>query len=94
MVYGTLQSVSTFLRSHHPERWTVQGWGGSPDENTGKASHDVIYMPLVTAAAPQPELVVTYAADGKGKVGIRVDAEVVPLGARCVITSGDFPVSR
>jgi hypothetical protein len=84
MVYGTLQSVSTFLRSHHPERWAVQGSGGSVNGNTGNASSVVIYAPSVTAAAPQPDLVVTYAADGKGKVGIRVDAEVVPPDARCV----------
>ena len=80
VVSGTLQSVSTFLKRHHPQRWTVQGSGGSVDGSTGNASRDVIYVPLGTAAAPQPELVVTYAVDGKGKVGIRVDAEVVPPG--------------
>jgi hypothetical protein len=84
VVNGTLQSVSTFLRSHHPERWAVQGSGGSVNGSTGDVSSDLIYVPLVTAAAPQPELVVTYAADGKRKVGIRLDAEVVPPGARCV----------
>jgi hypothetical protein len=92
VVSGTLGSVSTFLRRHHPERWTVQGSGGSVDGSTGNASRDVIYVPSGTAAARQPELVVTYAADGKGKVGIRVDAEVVPPGARCS-TSGDVPAA-
>lgn len=92
VVSGTLGSVSTFLRSRHPQRWTVQGSGGSVDGNMGKASRDVIYVPLVTATAPQPEMVVTYAVDGKGKVGIRVDAEVVPPGARCT-TSGGSPAA-
>jgi hypothetical protein len=92
VVSGTLQSVSTFLRRHHPERWAVQGSGGSVEGTTGKTSYGVIYVPLVTAAVPQPELVVTYAAEGKGKVGIRVDAEVVPPGARCS-TSGNAPAA-
>jgi hypothetical protein len=90
VISGTLQSVSTFLRRHHPERWAVQGSGGSVEGATGKTSYDVIYVPSVTAAATQRELVVTYAAEGRGKVGIRVDAEVVPPGARCS-TSGDSP---
>jgi hypothetical protein len=92
VVSGTLQSVSTFLKRHHPPRWTVQGSGGSVDGATGNASRDVIYVPLGTAAAPQPELVVTYAVEGKGKVGIRVDAEVVPPWARCS-TSGGSPAA-
>jgi hypothetical protein len=92
VVRGTLQSVSTFLKRHHPERWTVQGSGGSVDGSTGNTSRDLIYVPLGTSAARQPELVVTYAADGKGRVGIRVDAEVVPPGARCS-TSGGSPAA-
>jgi hypothetical protein len=83
-VNGTLQTVTTFLRSHHPRGWIVQGFGGSADGKTGKASSDVTYAPLAKATALQPELVVTYAGDGMGKVGIRVDAEVVPPDARCV----------
>jgi hypothetical protein len=83
VVHDRLQSVSTFLTRHHPTRWTVQGSGGSVDRTTGDASRNVIYVPVATAAAPQPELVVTYAAEGKKRVGIRVDAEVVPTGAQC-----------
>jgi hypothetical protein len=84
VVNGTLQTVTSFLRSHHPQRWIVQGFGSSADGKTGKGSSDVTYAPLAKAEAVQPELVVTYAGDGIGRVGIRVDAEVVPPGARCV----------
>ena len=69
VVSGTLQSVSTFLKRHHPQRWAVQGSGGSVEGATGKTSYDVIYVPWERQRRPQPELVVTYAVDGKGESG-------------------------
>jgi len=77
---STLRRVHTFLTSHHPAGWTLNGSGSSVVGNTSVFNVD--YLPSATRM-PKDQLVVTYGGLGKGKVAMRVDAEVAQRDARC-----------
>jgi hypothetical protein len=77
---STLHKVHTFLTSHHLAGWTVNGSGSSVVDATS-----VFNVNYYSSAArmPKDQLVVTYGGLGKGKVAMRVDAEVAERDARC-----------
>jgi hypothetical protein len=90
VVDGTVASVSTFLKDHHPVRWILEGTGDSYGGRSGEVSSSVTYFPVATPS-PRQLIDVTYAEVGPGKVGLRVDAEVVPGTARCSSTGVAVP---
>jgi hypothetical protein len=92
VVHGTVSNVGTFLESHHPAHWILKGTGDSSDGNSGEVSSNVLYFPSAEQS-PRQEIAVTYAEVGRGRVGIRVDVEVVPANARCSSTGVALPAA-
>jgi hypothetical protein len=92
VVHDTVSSVAAFLKNHHPAHWVLRGTGDSSDGKTGEVSSNVLYFPSAEQS-PRQEIAVTYAEAGRGRVGIRVDVEVVPADAKCSSTGVAKPAA-
>ena len=82
---GSVSEVVSYLRAH-PETGRRTAESGSLN---GGQLEWVAEVPTGGPAKNQSTLVVTISSVSTAEVGIRADAQVVPLGAECVSAGGD-----
>jgi hypothetical protein len=83
VVSGTIRSVADYLKTHTPRLFVYSGEGTSYRDTARSVLLTASILDFRPGIGKQAQIVYTIAPTSSHRIGIRLDGEVVPVGASC-----------